>query len=509
MPVIALLINHVLTEDVRTMTNFLKHLFSNSKRSILFNPKIHITIVAFLAITIMMSKLDRYGLANYDDAFYAQKAKEVLATGDWMTMHYNHLPAFENPPLFIWLVALSFKVFGVSEYAARFPSALAGVCSVILLYIMTRWLTRDSIAALFSAIVLSTTIIFTRYASRAMMDVTLTFFVTFALFFLLYALKSDRRYFLLWGLSIGICVLIKSVLGFFPLVISVLFLLCTRRWKILFSGWFLLGAIVAVLLGSLWYIHQYASYGSGFLRVHFDWLILQRGLAFNGQAWYEHLSYAKDLLSCYWPWLPVFLLGLWLTLKSAWQKEETAIFLLVWIGTIFITMSYMQTRVLWYVMPVFPACAMVCGRYLGGWISGKKRQKAVIAIIGLALILAVAINSTTLKLSTDRERDVRVLAPYVKYFGNLKCSILAFREDYYGLNNALLFYSDYAAAPSLKTYDELDSIFRRSDTVLVYIDNKELDSLKNHIATLSVVRKSPGKALIANTPLDISSVPVW
>lgn len=135
--------------------NFFTRIFAAQKKSILFDPKIHIILVTFLAITIMMSKLDQYGLANYDDAFYAQKAKEILATGDWFTMHYNHIPAFENPPFFMWLVALSFKIFGINEYAARFPSALMGVGSVILLYLCTKWLTRDSIAALFSATVLS------------------------------------------------------------------------------------------------------------------------------------------------------------------------------------------------------------------------------------------------------------------------------------------------------------------------------------------------------------------
>src|SRR5262245_59637955 len=95
-------------------------------------------IVLALSITIIISKLGGNGLANYDDCFYAQKAKEILHTGEWMTMHFNNQPAWENPPLFIWFIALSYKLFGVNEFAAKFPSALFGVATVCLLYVIGR-----------------------------------------------------------------------------------------------------------------------------------------------------------------------------------------------------------------------------------------------------------------------------------------------------------------------------------------------------------------------------------
>ena len=143
--------------------------------------RLHIALIALVSIILIFSKLGGTGLANYDDCYYAQKAKEILQTRSWMTMHLNNRPTYDNPPFYMWLVALSYTVFGVSEYAAKFPSALMGVSTIILVYFFARYLFGPWIG-FFSSAVLSTTSFFTRYARHAMFDVTLSFFVCLAMF---------------------------------------------------------------------------------------------------------------------------------------------------------------------------------------------------------------------------------------------------------------------------------------------------------------------------------------
>ena len=185
-------------------------------------------ILVLFALVLMFSKLEGNGLATWDDCFYAQKAKEIHETGSWMTMHYAGDPAFENPPFFIWLDALSFDLWGTNEYAAIFPSALFGVLTVALVYLFAANL-FGTWEAFFSSFVLATTFYFTKYARHAMIDVTLSFFVTLAFVALTFALRRDSRYFLVWGLAIAICVLLKSILGFFPLLITAAFPTCRAR----------------------------------------------------------------------------------------------------------------------------------------------------------------------------------------------------------------------------------------------------------------------------------------
>ena len=481
---------------------------SPSFHSLVSHQYFHIIFIALIAITLIFTKLGGNGLANYDDCCYAQKAKEILQTGNWMTMHYNHQPAFENPPFYMWLAATSYKVFGVSEYAAKFPSAFMGVATILLIYFFARILFEPWVCFV-SSLVLSTTFIFIRYARHAMLDVTLSFFVCLALFALVLALKKNDKYFLLWGLSIAICILTKSVLGFSPLVISVAYMLLTKRWRTLFTVYFMFGCLLIVLVGFSWYVHQYLKFGNEFLRVHFGWLIFQRGFQAGPEPWYEHLSYAEDLLKYYWPWLPVLIIGVVKFIKMSFQKNEHAALLLLWVAIIFGTMSMMTTRVLWYIMPIFPACAMIVGNVLRGFLNEQGRlifQKISIGIGILAFIILVA---TPVQVEAEREKDARIVAPYVKHFAKNGAKITAFKYDYYGLNNALLFYSDYAASPIFHTFDEVSKAFEDSSLMLCIVSSSEFDSIAATVRGIHIIRKTEELALISNKELESSQIEPW
>ena len=94
------------------------------------------------------------GLSNYDDAYYAQKAKEMAASESIWVVPFNGDPAFDNPPLPFWLTAGAYKVFGVSGYAAVFFPALMGVGTVWLTFLLARKLFDNEFTAFLSAFVL-------------------------------------------------------------------------------------------------------------------------------------------------------------------------------------------------------------------------------------------------------------------------------------------------------------------------------------------------------------------
>src|SRR5437868_1207563 len=87
-------------------------------------------LLALFAIACIFPKLEVGNLPSYDDAYYAQKAREILQHGNPWTMTLAGVPKFDNPPGFMWLIAGSFKLFGVSEFTARLPSALGGVLGI-------------------------------------------------------------------------------------------------------------------------------------------------------------------------------------------------------------------------------------------------------------------------------------------------------------------------------------------------------------------------------------------
>lgn len=474
----------------------------------LSDPRFHLGLVILLAMTLLFSKLGTNGLPNYDDCYYAQKAKEILQTGDWMTVRFNGYPRFDNPPFFLWLVALSYKAFGVSEYAARFPSALLGVATIVLIYFFARKFFGTWVG-FFSAFVLTTTFGFARHARRVMVDVTLTFFVCLALFALVLALEKDRRYFLLWGFSIALGCLTKSVLGLSPLAITVLYLLLTKRGRIFGDAYFLLGCLLLVAIGFSWYLHQYLTFGREFVDFHFGWLILERAYLQPPQPWYAHLSYFRELGLLYWPWLPFFVLGLVQLGRKAWQANKIALLLLLWVFTILLALTTVQTRYSWYILPIFPAAAVISGSALESLL--KERGKLLFTKMALAfgLIALIGINATPLELSPRRDPGPLALAPYVKHFGDRGVRVIGFRQKYDRLNIPLLFYSGYVADPIVHTTAELAQQFEEGSPVLCVLNREDLDSVIREVPAVHVIKQAYRLALVSNQPLATAGVKTW
>jgi len=97
------------------------------------NQKYLVLIVA-LGVLFFFPFLGNVHLFDWDEINFAESAREMLVTQDFFRVQINYEPFWEKPPLFFWLQALSMEIFGINEFAARFPNALAGVITLWLLY---------------------------------------------------------------------------------------------------------------------------------------------------------------------------------------------------------------------------------------------------------------------------------------------------------------------------------------------------------------------------------------
>ena len=89
-------------------------------------------------------------LFDWDEINFAEAAREMLVTNDWLTVQINYLPFWEKPPLFIWMQAISMKIFGVNEFAARFPNAVCGVVTLLVLFRLGRSILNSKLGLLWS-----------------------------------------------------------------------------------------------------------------------------------------------------------------------------------------------------------------------------------------------------------------------------------------------------------------------------------------------------------------------
>ena len=114
----------------------------------------HLCILLALCGILLFWNLGALGLTDRDEGRNAEAGREMLETGDWMSPTFNYEPRYAKPALVYWLMGASYKTFGVSEFAARFPSALFGLGLILMLYLFLARL-RDANTALLAALMLA------------------------------------------------------------------------------------------------------------------------------------------------------------------------------------------------------------------------------------------------------------------------------------------------------------------------------------------------------------------
>ncbi len=320
----------------------------------------------FLAAILMMGlNLGEVPLRDWDEGIVAQVARQIWRSPPgslgWLyPTTLNGEPYFSKPPLVHWLIALTYSIAGVNEWTTRLPGATLTALSVPLVYWLGRELFLQPTPALFSALVYLTFLPVVRHGRLAMLDGTVVCFFLFMLACLLRA-RRDLRWALGVGIGFGLICLTKGILGLLLGAIALLFLawdtprLLTCRY--LWAGFFCGSAPVFT-----WYIAQWSRYQQVFLGNHFmtqSFNRLWEPVSQNqGPPWY----YLIEILKYAWPWLLVIPQG-W---RQAWEQRNLgwARLLLLWAGGYLLVISGMKTKLPWYILPLYPALALVAGMQL-------------------------------------------------------------------------------------------------------------------------------------------------
>jgi len=472
------------------------------------NERIQFWVLTFFSLALLFTRLGQNGMATFDDCFYGEEAKEILQTGRWWVLSYNHVASFHNAPLFMWMVAVADKFFGVGVFAAKFPSALMGLLTVLLVYRVGKeyW---ESWIGLFAGLFLLTNYLFLKYSRHCMLDVTLAFFTTLALYAFLKAIKGERRYYWLWGLGVGLAVLTKSAFGLYPALVAGLVILLLKKKSTLLDPQFWGGVFLSVFITGIWVYTQLQAGGQDFIDVHLKFIILGK-IGGEPQTLADHLSLMKDLLTFLWPWLPLYVLGFYRLFKSDFKNKETTVLLLVWGLTMPILLSLMRTKFPFYMIQAFPAWALAGALGLGKLVPGNvERIQWRKAVLGVCLGVGILVTLLPIRMDADREKDTRILAPYVKQFTEKGAQLVALREDYWSLNNALLFFSDHATETIFQDPVELKPLFEGKDLVLCLAHKGDLAEIDSKGINWYPVKWGEDLILIANQSVVTATVPTW
>lgn len=286
-------------------------------------------------------KLGQSSLVSFDEAWYGAIARKIVESGDLLNLTFNFKPYFDHPPFGFWLMALSIKILGVSELAVRFPSALLGLVSLVVLYFLGKEI-FGRVIGLASAIALSSSFWFIFRARSGNLDVPLTFL--FLLTFLL-AFKSlkSKKYLIPLGFCLGCLMLTKTIVPF-----TVLPVLIVIFWKSkLMLKNFIWPVFISTLLFGGWFLNQtihFHDFWRSFFKIGLPGIKLQSGYLSN-------LKLSKDYLyngigRWFWPGIMGVILGPIFSKKFLWL---TTFFLCFFIPFIFSGEGH-----IWHLVPLHP-----------------------------------------------------------------------------------------------------------------------------------------------------------
>lgn len=351
----------------------------------MINKKVWLNIAIILCISgyITFFYLGTLPLFDPDEPVYAETALEMLKNQDFISPRIYGEFWYDKPPMYYWLVAAAFKIFGVQEFAARFPSALLALVGVILIYLAGRKLFNDR-AGLLAALVLATSLEYFYLSKAAVTDITLTFFITGGL--LAFLFRKNYMFYV----CVALAVVTKGPIGvFFCGVIVAFYLLATDNVSLLKGMKLVSGGLLFTIIGIPWYLAMYYYHGMDFVNTFLGFHNVTRFLQpehASGTLWY---FYIPVLVIGFFPWTAFLLQALSAGWREKGKKRNHIIFLVIWITVVFLFFTLSQTKLVSYILPMYPPLALLVGWYFDkAW---TEKRSSVLKWSGMILTIIVAV----------------------------------------------------------------------------------------------------------------------
>lgn len=345
-----------------------------------------ILLLVALGFLLFYAAINTTSLWDNDEPTYAEIAKEMVKSGNWLTPTFNYESWFCHPPLYMWLTATAFRTFGWNELTSRlFPSLFAILGMLMVFKFASTWW-NEKIGFL-AAIVLGTSLQYLIQGGMATMDTMLNTFLLIAFYSAWRGFhEQGKTWWFVFFISCGLATLAKGVFGLaYPLFIYGLYFAFTRqnyRWReVPWVG----GLCLYLAVAAPWFLYETWKNGHPFLYQVFYFYTFKRlitPILDQSGPWYY---YFPVLLFGFFPWsgfLPV------LSIKS-WQerKNDKIAFLSLWTASTFLFFTLVHTKLPNYIFFVYPPLALLLAYF---WESLNKKQMVLGMILTLFSLGALA-----------------------------------------------------------------------------------------------------------------------
>jgi 4-amino-4-deoxy-L-arabinose transferase-like glycosyltransferase len=343
-------------------------------------------LLLFLSFVTFFVGLGRPAITDSDEAFYAEAAREMVQGGDWLTPHYNYVYRWQKPILYYWLTAVTYTIFGASEYAARLWSALSGVALAFMTWKVGRQLTARDDTGWLAGAVAATCFGYVVIARLALPDLPLALFITLAI----HALFSGR--WVLAGVAMGLGLATKG-----PVALAIPSLVFGAAWFVERPTMRAkdLGVLILAfaVVGLPWYAAMWNRHGMAYLESFFVGDNFERFATARFNEPRSIVFYVPIVIGGLVPWSAFSLLWVRPLIDVITRRRQLSTLewrLLVWAGLplLFFTISVgKQPR---YILPVLPPLAILLARSIVKRCD-ERRGLCLPTVVTAALIASMAI----------------------------------------------------------------------------------------------------------------------
>lgn len=364
-------------------------------------------ILSGLILLLFTFLLSHRPFATPDEGRYVEIPREMVMTGDFLTPHLNGLKYFEKPPLFYWMQAGLIRLFGIHEGVLRLWTTFLGLMGCLFVYGMGRYLVGRR-AGFLAAGILATSLLYFFLARLIILDMAVTVFISGALLsFWLSTHQVGRKRFLFlttYGLFMAFATLTKGLIGaVLPGMVILLWIGVMREWgflKLAFHPW-----VIALffVVAAPWHILVSLKNPE-----FFDFYFIQ-------EHFLRYTTSVHRRTQPLWFFIPVFLIGFfpWVSffyggLRTGWSSFQDIplhrsffLFCLCWISFVFVFFSFSQSKLIPYLLPLFPPAALLVGFFLNqnyevptkNYKQGLFFYKILIFLMGIGALAYLPVDS--------------------------------------------------------------------------------------------------------------------
>ncbi len=355
-----------------------------------------------ILLTLLLAMLFGLSLGNRlystpSESRYIEIGREMAESGDYVTPRLDYVKYFEKPPLFYWIQAGATKLWGIDFYASRVPTA----CFAILLCLITYGLGRmlyGRLAGWLGSLVLATSLYMFALSRVVLVDVPVSVFIVTTLTAFLYVANASltrKRTFILYSMyaAAACAVLSKGLIGIIlPGAVVFLWMALTKRWNLLKELRLVSGTLLFLLIAVPWHV-LVAMRNPEFLHFYFIHEHFERYLTKVHGRYQPFWFFGVVLVAGIFPWL----IFAWQAVKSGfadfWQSRfanGNQLFLLIWIVLIFVFFSLSDSKLIPYILPIFPPICVLMGRYFAAAWQEKPAPGFTLGIFAMLLLLILA-----------------------------------------------------------------------------------------------------------------------